>query len=329
MKITRVCLGVATASVLAATAVAVPAASAAEPGVRYVAFGDSMTVAPFGGGGGVLGLPTFQQQPKTVPPPNPMDCARSNFGWPSIMAADWGLGQPQTGDWADYACQSATTDSEPVNNLRTQIDQSITDGMLGAATRLVTIQISANDIWFPGQVSNYAYTLAMCLTDIIRGCDYRTDPNLYTDADAMTGADLAFRMTRGIRGDMIGSIRSAAPNAEIRLVGYEDPLPPPGVPFVCFSVFGLHIPWPQYRTAYAHLMTDNIEYAIHGAADRIGVGFWSLRPVGIGHDLCSPATHWTGLMDPGEPFFPFHPTLEGHNAQGHFLTGVRLADGIN
>ncbi len=325
MKLISASLGAALVSVLAALAAP---ATAAEPGVRYVAYGDSMTVAPFGGGGGVLGLPTFQQQPKTDPPPNPMACARSNFGWPSIMAAAWGLGEPQTGDWADYACQSATTDSEPVNNLRTQIDQSVRDGMLGPATRLVTIQISANDVWYPGQVSNYAYTLAMCLTDIVRGCDVRTDPEHYADANAMTGPNLAQRMTRGIRGDMIGSIRAAAPNAEIRFVGYEDPLPPPGMPFVCFSVFGLRIPWPQNRMAYAHLMTDNLDSAIRDAAAEIGVGFWSLRPVGIGHDLCSPATHWTGLLDPGEPFFPFHPTLAAHNAQGNYLNGLRIADGI-
>ncbi|GAB0104179.1 SGNH/GDSL hydrolase family protein [Nocardia sp. JMUB6875] len=307
---------------------ALSTAAADGPGVRYVAFGDSMTVAPYGGGGGVLGLPTFQEQPRTVPPPNPLDCARSNFGWPSIMAAEWGLGEPQLGDWADNACQGATTDSEPVDNLRTQIDQSIADGMLGPATELVTIQIGANDIWHPGQVSNYAYTLAMCLTDIIRGCDERTDADHYIDANAIVGSNLAYRLTRGVRGDMIGAIRAAAPDAAIRMVGYEDPLPPPGVPFVCFSVFGLHTPWPQYRTAYAHLMTDNLETAIRDAADQVGVGFWSLRPVGGGHDLCSPATHWTGLMDPGEPFFPFHPTLEGHRAQGTLLNGVRLAEGI-
>ncbi|MEV6557508.1 SGNH/GDSL hydrolase family protein [Nocardia sp. NPDC051756] len=329
MKLLSIGLGIAAAVAVTTVPAAMPIASAADTGVRYVAFGDSMTVAPFGGGGGVLGLPTFQAQPKTVPAPDPMVCARSNFGWPSIMSAQWGLGEPQTGDWADYACQSATTDSEPVNNLRTQIDQSVKDGMLGAATKLVTIQIGANDIWHPGQVSNYAYTLAMCLTDIVRGCDYRTDPDHYIDADAIAGPGLAARLTHGSRGDMIGAIRAAAPNAQIRLVGYEDPLPPPGVPFVCFSALGVHVPWPQNRTAYAHLMTDNIESAIRDAAAQLGVGFWSLQPVGGGHDLCSPATHWTGLLDPGEPFFPFHPTLEGHRAQGTFLNGVRLAEGIN
>ncbi|WP_280405323.1 GDSL-type esterase/lipase family protein [Nocardia brasiliensis] len=327
MKVLRISSVVATAIAMATVCLA-PAVTAAEPGVRYVAFGDSMTVAPHGGGGGVLGLPTYQQQPKTVPAPNPLACARSNFGWPSIMAAQWGLGAAQTGDWADYACQSATTDTEPVNNLRTQIDQSIHDGMLGPATRLVTIQISANDVWHPGQVSNYAYTLAMCLTDIVRGCDYRTDPDHYIDADAITGPNLAHRLTAGIRGDMIGAIRAAAPHAQIRLVGYEDQNPPPGVPFTCFSVFGLRFQWPQYRTAYAHKLTDNIENAMSAAADQIGIGFWSLRPVGIGRDLCAPATHWTGLADPGEPFFPFHPNLQAHFDQGSYLNGIRLAEGI-
>lgn len=328
MKLLRSGICATTVLALAILPVATPVASAAEPGVRYVAFGDSMTVAPHGGGGGVLGLPTYQEQPKTNPPPNPLVCARSNFAWPSILAAQWGLGANQVGDWADYACQSATTDSEPVNNLRTQIDQSITDGMLGTNTKLVTIQIGQNDIWHPGQVSNYAYTLAMCLTDIVRGCDYRTDPDHYIDADAITGGNFAFRLTRGIRGDMIGAIRSAAPNAEIRLIGIADPMPPVGVPFVCFGVFGLKFLWPQARTAYAHKMTDNLEFAQRDAAAMVGVGFWSLRPVGAGHDLCSPTTHWTGLADPGQPFFPFHPTLQGHAAQGTFLNGVRIAEGI-
>ncbi|WP_069160290.1 SGNH/GDSL hydrolase family protein [Nocardia altamirensis] len=326
MKILRVCLGLATAFALAA--VVAPVATAAEPGVRYVAFGDSMTAAPYAGGGGPLGLPTFQQQPKTVPTPNPEICARSNYGWPSIMAAAWGLGDPQTGDWADYACQGATVDFDQFNNLRTQIDQAAFDGMLGPNTKLVTIQISANDIWHSGQGATYAQTMATCLTDIIRGCDFRTDPG-YLDATAITAENLAFRMTNGARGDIIGALRAVAPKAQIRFINYEDPLPPAGVPFVCFSFLGIHSPWPQWRNAYAHLLTDNLGNAIEGAAAKLGVGFWSLKPLGIGHDLCSPQTHWTGLADIGQPYYPFHPTVEGHAAQGYFLNGIRLAEGIN
>ncbi|MFI5783263.1 SGNH/GDSL hydrolase family protein [Nocardia sp. NPDC051570] len=325
MKIMRVCLGLTTALALAGAVT--PVAAAAGPGVRYVAFGDSMTAAPYAGGGGPLGLPTFQPQPKTVPPPNLQNCARSNYGWPSIMAARWGLGDPQTGDWADYACQAATTESEPINNLRTQIDQAAFDGMLGPNTKLVTIQISANDVWLPGQ-QTYAKTMPTCLTDIIRGCDIRTDPG-YIDAAVMTGPNLAARMTHGARGDIIGALRAAAPKAQIRFVDYEDPLPPVGVPFVCFSFFGIHSPWPQFRTAYAHLMTDNLSNAIQGAAAELGVGFWSLKPVGIGHDLCSPQTHWTGLADIGQPYYPFHPTLEAHAVQGNYFNGIRLLEGIN
>ncbi|WP_433654935.1 SGNH/GDSL hydrolase family protein [Nocardia sp. CA-128927] len=329
MNFSRIRLtAVAALAVTGIVAAPLPSASADGSGVRYVALGDSQSIAVYGGGGGPFGLPEFQQQPKTVPPPNPAVCARTNYDWPSILAGAWGLGAPQTGDWADYACQSATTDIEPVNNLRTQIDQSIVDGMLGPATKLVTIQIGGNDYWYAGQQSSYVYTMAICMIDIVRGCDDRTDPNLYIDANAITGANLAHRLTAGLRGDLIGSIRAAAPNAAIKLVSYPDPLPPVGVPFICTHVVGVPIPWPQSRSAYAHKLSDAVESAQHDAADQLGLGFWSLRPPASGHDVCAADSYWTGVADPGQPFAPFHQTLQGHAVEGTYLNGLRIADGI-
>ncbi|MFI6166387.1 SGNH/GDSL hydrolase family protein [Nocardia sp. NPDC051052] len=331
MNFSRIRLGVVAAlaaSGIVAVSAPMPTAAADGPGVRYISFGDSQTAAVYAGGGGPLGLPELQQQPKTVPPPNPVACGRTNYGWPSTLAGEWGLGAPQLGDWADYACQSATTDIEPVNNLRTQVDQSIKDGMLGPATKLVTIQIGGNDTWYPGQQSSFVYTLVLCMVDILRGCDDRVDPNLYLDANAVTGASLAQRLTAGLRGDIIGAIRAAAPNVAIKLVGYPDPLPPVGVPFVCTHVVGIPVPWPQARSAYAHKLSDAVESAQRDAAEQLGLGFWSLRPPTAGHDACAADSYWTGVADPGQSFFPFHQTLQGHAVEGTYLNGARIAEGI-
>ncbi|MBF6331096.1 hypothetical protein [Nocardia transvalensis] len=290
------------------------------------------------------GFPPTDPQLRAITDVNDTDmCGRTPFGWPQRLADAWELGDPRNapylnippesggqstyvpGDWAYYACSAADMADPTPNNIGTQVDQAIADGALGSATTLVTIQAGANDHWGPG--INYLDTIPICLADIVRGCDSRVDPN-YVDVTQVSAGNLVAKLTNGPNGDVLRRLRAAAPNATIALVGSMNPLPPPTANHVCTSFLGVRFHWPQSDFAYAQQLQAALERAYRGAADRLHIAFWSLAELGEGHDVCAPVTYWTGVLDPGQSWYPLLPNMLGHLVEADYINRLRTAAGI-
>ncbi|MBB3037813.1 SGNH/GDSL hydrolase family protein [Hoyosella altamirensis] len=293
----RVASRVGATVVLTAGLVAVGAGAATSnpTDVRYVSLGDSFTSGPsydpFGG------------------------CPQLPYAWPKQFAAQWGLG----GDWFDAACSGAVVDGRGTNTFGEQLGTA--RAALGPRTELVTIQFGGNETYGAAGRSA-AWSMGLCIIDFVNGCNDPADPAAVR-ADAVTGAEMARRLTSGDSGDLIGEIRRAAPNARIALVGYPTILPPDSS--VCAPVNGVEDPSFQPRAAYAHDVLQRIEGAQREAAGRLGLEFWSLKNATAGRDMCKPiGQRWiTRVGDFHEELLPFHPTREGHAAQASALTSMR------
>ncbi|WP_278314346.1 SGNH/GDSL hydrolase family protein [Lolliginicoccus levis] len=267
-----------------------------QAGARYVSLGDSFTSGPsydpFGG------------------------CPQLPFAWPKQFAQQWGLG----GDWFDASCSGAVVDGRGTNTFGQQI--STAAGAMGPRTELVTIQFAGNET-YGGAGRSAAWSVGTCVLDFINGCNDAADPAAVRP-DAITGPELARRLTAGDSGDIIGRIRSEAPNARIAIVGYPTVLPRDTS--VCLPINGLEAPDFQPRAAYARTVLDRIESAQRAAAASLGVEFWSLKDATAGHDACQPiGQRWiTRIGDFHEDLLPFHPTRDGYGAQARALTGYRV-----
>lgn len=278
--------------------VAASAAGAQAAGARYVSLGDSYTAGP------------------RYDPVNP--CVSLPYAWPRQVADRWGLG----GDWADGACSGVVLDGPERDLAGTRLDDLHRRGALGPRTELVTLQFGGNER-YGGSYRTAAWSVGVCLADLIGGCDVPRDPGAVR-LEAITADDLVWRLTRGGSSDMIGRIRALAPNARIALVGYPTVLPRDMA--VCVPVTGSASLGYQPRAAYAHGVLDRIEAAQSGAAARLGLGFVSLRAATEGHDVCRPlGQRWiTRIGDLHEEFLPFHPTRAGYSVHADVVTAYRL-----
>ncbi|MCW4352729.1 SGNH/GDSL hydrolase family protein [Hoyosella sp. YIM 151337] len=282
-------------AVAAGTLAAAGTASAQPADVRYVSFGDSFTSGPsydpFGG------------------------CPQLPYTWPKRFAAQWGLG----GDWFDASCSGAVVDGRGTNTFGEQL--AAARGALGPRTELVTIQFGGNET-YGGAGRSAAWSVGLCIIDFVNGCNDPADPAAVRP-HAVTGAEVARRLTAGDSGNLIGEIRRAAPNARIAIVGYPTILPDDTS--VCMPVNGVEAADFQPRARYAHEMLQRIEQAQREAAGILGVEFWSLKAATAGRDMCKPVgQRWiTRAGDFHEELLPFHPTREGYAAQAAALTAMR------
>lgn len=286
-------------ALLMGVATAAPAAQAQEQGgVRYVALGDSFTAGP------------------RYDPINP--CLSHPAAWPIQVAERWGLG----GDWANGSCSGVVVDGPEADLAGSHLDRLINQGALGPRTELVTLQFGGNER-YGGAFRTAAWSVGMCLADLINGCDVAHDPGAVRP-ETVNADEFIHRLTRGGSGDMIGRIRVNAPRARIALVGYPTILP--SGPVSCLPVVGTDSLGPQPRTAYAHDVLDRIEESQRGAAARLGVDFISLRPVTEGHDICRPVgQRWvTQAGDFHEELLPFHPTVAGYTAHAAVVNDYRV-----
>ncbi len=170
-------------------------------GAGYVAMGDSYSAAP--------GVPTTD-------PNGPTGCLRSDHNYPSLLAADLGIGS-----FSDVTCVGASTPSLTVEG---RVDDIVVPPQLDAVdenTALVTIGIGANDLNTFGAMVGVCLQVAasrpgrLAVPRPVRGRRHRRAARQHREVGELVTTAL-------------GRIRDEAPDAQVVLVGYPQIVPASG-----------------------------------------------------------------------------------------------------
>lgn len=181
------------AAVITAAAIVLSACGgpAPDPGITYVALGDS-----FVAGGGITTTSTA--------------CQRSNHNYPALLAKDLDVGS-----FVDVSCGGATTTdvlepSTPSGNKEVPAQLNALD----AGTDLVTIGIGGND---SGLTAKLAY-----------GCFFAPINAAAACRSALTAVPALLTTTGRNVADTLEAVKARAPKARVLLVGYLRILPASG-----------------------------------------------------------------------------------------------------
>lgn len=185
----------------------------------------------------------------------------------------------------DYSCTGASVFSGGIP-LEQQVDWAIADGNLSPGTQEVLVNFGFNDTY--GPLLNGASEQWICDTYI------------------------------NVAATQIDRIRSAAPNAEIKIVGY------PSITdgnAVCLLQLGNNIH--TYEPLPIIAQSEDLIHSMQsGLAAHTGTQFVDLRAQTAGHDMCAPdGQRWFGaLVDFGQPRnLPFHMTDLGNREVGGII----------
>jgi lysophospholipase L1-like esterase len=217
----------------------------------YVALGDSYTA------GAGIGTPAAGAAP---------GCGQTTASYPRLVAAKLGA------TLADASCGGATTGNAYVG-------QTLTDGevwpaqlnRLDKGTDLVTVSFGYNDLGF------FGIALATCASPAAgsgssdgcgdRGPDTNVDVSLLADE---IGASLE---------RVLEQVDQRAPDAEVLVVGYPQPVPAQG------SCAELSVIDGAYDEAREHL--ELLDDAMRKAADQADATFVDVFGASKGHDVCA------------------------------------------
>lgn len=187
----------------------------------------------------------------------------------------------------DYSCAGASAFSGG-RHITTEVDSALRDGALNGDTRVVLITAGFNDTYVNGQMNRDQFI------------------------DAYKGAMIP----------QIDRIRAAAPNADIRIVGY--PTMADG-DFVCVTNWGNnvrdHTPMPFIR-----VFEDNAQWAQVRLAEATGTRFVDLKPSTANRGTCGNDGDriMATLIDFGIGVrnLPLHLSPAGHEHVAHVAAGV-------
>jgi lysophospholipase L1-like esterase len=266
-----------TAAVATAAGAAPPSpAQAAAPTGRYVALGDSFTSGPL------------------IPTQVDLNCVRSNRNYPSLVAASIG-----SSSFTDVSCGGATTAdilNPQTGQLGAQVPPQI--NAVTAATALVTVQISGNDIGFSSIIST-------CAQDSLSNPLGSPCRNRYTAGGTdQLQARIAAAAPRV--ATVLQRVRAAAPDARVAVVGYPVILPDSGSG--C---------WPVVPIAYADVpylrgVERSLNAMLSSTAAANGATYVDTYTPSIGRDACKGASvRWVEGLIPGNAAAPFHPNARG------------------
>lgn len=210
------------------------------------------------------------------------DCLRGPKAYPQLWAD---AHSPASFDFD--ACSGATTDDLNADQL----------GSLSAQTTLVSVQIGGNDIGF---------------ADIIRSCLLGSDSSC--DDAVSEGESKARDELPAKLKSTYDNIRSAAPNAEVVVVGYPriNETGECGIPG-----------YSDTKRERINAGADVLAEVISEQADAAGFSFVDPRSAFDGHGVCSDSEWINGPSDPLQE--SFHPNVTGH-AEG-FLPAIESITG--
>lgn len=237
----------------------------------YVALGDSYTAAP--------GVPNTDLT---------TGCARSDSNYPHLLAAELGA------DLTDVSCSGASTLSligaqEAFGAVLPAQFEALTP-----ETSLVTLGIGGNDQSLFSTLVGTCTQLAQqdpqgspCRANFTRG---NGDDKLLADV-----ATIGDRVTAAVEG-----VRDRAPDAEVVLVGYPQPVPESGT---CPE-----LPLAAGDYAYVREVTSALNDALEAAAEAGSATYVDVEAASEGHDVCAGDEAWVnGTQTDLSRAIAFHP----------------------
>ena len=263
----------AVAALLACSVLTAPATTAqVEPGLRYVAMGDSFSAAS-----GVL-PPDPEADPR---------CLRSLRNYPHVIAERIGA------TLTDVTCGAAETSHyrEPqYDGVAPQLEA------LGPRTQLVTMTIGGNDSGvFIGAITRCG-TLGVLSAGQGSPCK---------DTYGSSFADTVREKTYPDLVSALSAVTARAPRAEVAILGYPWILPER---IGCFD----RMPVARGDVPYLRHLQWVLNDAVRRAAAATGVTYVSLNRVSDGHDACQPiGTRWVEPVTQGTNPVVVHPNALG------------------
>jgi lysophospholipase L1-like esterase len=261
-----------------------PTPSSAAPGQdsaypTYVALGDSYTAAP--------GVPQTEQE---------SGCLRSNGNYANQVA------NQLKSQFVDVSCSGATTLSlvgaQQANNhvVPPQFEA------LTADTSLVTIGIGGNDAQLFQALVGVCSQLALSDQSGSPCRDYMQDAGKKKDLLVEKVAKVKERVTSSLKG-----IYNRAPQAEVVLVGYPQPVPAKGTCRI--------LPLATKDYPYVRDIVDRLNVAMRAAAKETGATYIDMDQASKGHDICAGADAWVnGINTDLMRALAFHPFAEEQQA---------------
>ncbi|APB01078.1 SGNH/GDSL hydrolase family protein [Nocardia seriolae] len=248
------------------------------------------------------------------------ECLHRDTSWPVRLSQLMGV---EAADFENATCTNASIDSGPVTSTGQQVPgrdgytlaqlaiKAAKDGAFGPRTKVVAIQLGANDEW-PRDSATTADAPAQltCAFNLEKGCD--TDAvaqGRWPDLDTVTGAAYADRIRK-----VVDYVKYYAPNARIELVGYPE-LAPENSTAWCLDVLGA-FRYVQPRATAINEFWNRIDDAERDAAQLLSIDFVDARTPTAGHGLCSADPWLLSVLDPKVNLvgLPFHPTPVGDAA---------------
>jgi lysophospholipase L1-like esterase len=274
----------------ALSALATAAVAQAAPGERYVALGDSYTAGPL-----VL-----------TPTGNPIDCARSDHNYPSVVAERLGVSS-----FTDVSCSSAETKhmTEPQTGLPLGGTNPPQFNGLRPDTTLVTVGIGGNDAGLVGVAVECAQLGLLAPTG--SACRDHYAPGGVDSVEAKIEA------ARPRIDAVLEGIHARSPDARVAIVGYPNVLPIDGSN--CYPL----VPLSRDDVTYIDMLMRRINTMIRQEAAKHDAEFVDTYDDAIGHDVCKlPPTRWFEGLVPTEPAFPLHPNGKGEASMARSVLDV-------
>jgi lysophospholipase L1-like esterase len=229
----------------------------------------------------------------------PAGCFRSTNDYPAVLARLIGAAS-----FTDVTCSGARTENlisraQPIRSGRVppQLDAVTAD------TELVTVTVGGNDVDLPSIAKRCLRTtldVPPCSPDLL--------------VDGVDGISQAIGADADDWADLVGAIRSKAPDARVILVGYGTYVRPEG----CFPAQPIN----PVDAAYFQAKIDELDNRLGQVAASQGVEFLDTRPLSVGHDMCAaPEDRYIEGFTPARPAAPLHP-----NGAGAAAFGAAIAD---
>jgi lysophospholipase L1-like esterase len=231
-------------------------ATSSSPFPSYVALGDSYTAAP--------GVP--QTETKT-------GCFRSSGNYPQLVADRLGS------TLVDVSCSGATTLDLTGRQQRGDQVQPPQLAALSADTSLVTLGIGGNDLGLFQTLISECVQLATADPNGSPCRDQMQAGGRQQDLLVAKVAKIGARVTASVE-----AIHERAPNAEVVLVAYPQPVPKEG------SCQTLPLATGDYP--YVRSIVADLDDALRAAAEGGQARFVDVLAASEGHDVCAGADAW-------------------------------------
>jgi lysophospholipase L1-like esterase len=252
--------------------VGAPSSRAADPSLRYVALGDSYSAAS-----GVL-LPD---------PAAPPSCLRSTSNYPRVISGAAGA------QLTDVTCGGADTGdffASQYSGVAPQLDA------LGEDTQLVTMTIGGNDSGV------FIDSIVQCGS---AGLSTLGHGRPCKDRYGSSFADTIRTSTYPSLVKALRAVRTAAPHAEVAILGYPWIMPSSGG---CFD----RMPIAEGDVPYLRGIQATLNDAVRRAAGVTGATYVDMNEVSDGHDACQPlGVRWVEPVLQGTNPVIVHPNALG------------------